>query len=166
VTSTAPAWPRTGRCAQCSFDWSIGREAAIDLIARSGGRLEEALVQADVHAPIAPDLWSPNQYLWHLVDVLRLGAERLWTLAVDRDAGVPAWDENELAAARHYDALSTVVGLRMYGDAVATWVSAARSAPPDAQTPHPLFGSVTTMDVVRSNAHEVVHHVLDIDRFR
>ena len=30
--------------------------------------------------PPAPGVWPPVGYLWHVVDVLRFGAERLWML--------------------------------------------------------------------------------------
>jgi hypothetical protein len=53
-----------------------------------------------------PGLWSASRYLWHTVDVLRFGTERLWTIGADPAVGVPAWDENVNAEVRSYDDLS------------------------------------------------------------
>ena len=41
-------------------------------------------------------------YVWHLVDVLRIGTERLLTLTYDPGRGIACWDENALAEARRY----------------------------------------------------------------
>ncbi len=40
--------------------------------------------------------------VWHTVDVLRFGPERLWTLSADPNFGVPSWDENAIAEERSY----------------------------------------------------------------
>lgn len=115
--------------------------------------------------PPASEVWSPAMYLWHLVDVLRIGAERLWTLALDPGAGVTCWDEQALARERHYAELSAVVGCRALGDAVATWMGAADQAlASGALVAHPHFGELAAADVIRRNAHEVAHHLGDIHR--
>src|SRR5260370_974252 len=57
------------------------------------------------------DRWSASMYVWHLVDVLRIGTERLLTLTHDADRGITCWDENPLAEARRYQQLSPAVGL-------------------------------------------------------
>lgn len=100
-------------------------------------------------------------YVWHLVDVLRIGVERLLTLQMDPASGVPCWDENQLAEARRYRRLSPLVGVAMLDAAVQDWLQAAEQAP-DAQVEHPLFGTLTTLDVIRRNAHEAHHHLRDI----
>ena len=41
--------------------------------------------------------WSEGMYLWHVVDVLRIAPERLWSIALDPDTGIPCWDEDGLA---------------------------------------------------------------------
>ncbi len=45
-------------------------------------------------------MWSQSAYVWHLVDVMSIGTERLWTLVHDPDAGLRCWDEKALAEVR------------------------------------------------------------------
>jgi hypothetical protein len=103
-------------------------------------------------------------YVWHLVDVLRIGSERLLTVAHDPGNGLPCWDENALAEVRCYQQLSPGVGLLALAAAQREWSQAAEAAPTGAEVSHPEFGTLTTVDVIRRNAHEVHHHLLDISR--
>ncbi|MGH9227587.1 MAG: hypothetical protein ACRD07_02460 [Acidimicrobiales bacterium] len=48
--------------------------------------------------------------------------------------------------------------------AVDRWVDTARATDPDAATTHDADGTMTAADVIRRNAHEAVHHLLDITR--
>ena len=47
---------------------------------------------------------------------------------------------------------------------VAQGPAAAAAAPVTAEVSHPEFGTLTTVDVIRRNAHEVHHHLMDISR--
>jgi hypothetical protein len=103
-------------------------------------------------------------YVWHLVDVLRIGTERLLTLTHDPDRGITCWDENALARDRHYHELSPVVGLIALTSAARDWVTAALAAPASARVRHPQFGMLGAAEVITRNAHEVHHHLWDIRR--
>ena len=109
-------------------------------------------------------MWSASRYVWHTVDVLRFGTERIWTISVDPDFGVPEWDENVVALVRSYDALSPVVGLIALIAAADAWRTALLEAPHDVSTAHPEAGSLCVFDVVQRNADEVRHHPLDVER--
>ena len=74
-------------------------------------RLRRRALRIDPAEAVEPGLWSASRYVWHTVDVLRFGTERLWTIAADPSFGVPTWDENVVAEVRSYDQLSPVVGL-------------------------------------------------------
>jgi len=164
----------TGTCEECGFDWSLPIQEAVALVRGSPERCallfagtgpQEALREAAARDHSAdPGRWSPAAYLWHLVDVIRFGTERLWTLALDPEAGVPGWSQEEVAAARRYDGLSVAVGLRALEVAVGDWADAARGAPRGALVVHPELGAVSTEDSIRRNAHEIQHHELDILR--
>jgi DinB family protein len=157
--------PEDDHCAECDFSWTIMPEDAIALVDGSPARISSTLVDADrVTERPRPGVWSPGEYLWHLVDVLRIGRERLLTISIDPAAGVPCWDENALAEVRHYDALSPPVGLIVYEGAVTEWVAVARTVPVGASVEHPVFGTLTAGDITRRNAHEVQHHELDMRR--
>lgn len=159
--------PRSGACEECGFDWTTPADDAIRLVEGSpervaglleGGVASRSAVAAD------PDRWPPTSYLWHLVDVVRFGTERLWTLALGPGAGLPGWDPDEMAAARRYEGLPADVGLLALEVAVADWVIAAREAPPGATVHLPVLEAITTEDSIRRNAHEAVHHELDVRR--
>lgn len=157
--------PEAERCVECGFSWSIVPADAIALVDSSPTRNKSALGDADraKERPTA-GVWSPSEYLWHLVDVLRIGRERLLTISTDPAGGIPCWDENALAEVRHYDALSPLVGLVAYESAAHEWVALARTVPVEGSVEHPEFGMLTAGDIMRRNAHEVQHHELDIRR--
>src|SRR5262249_34632991 len=96
--------------------------------------------------------------------VLRIGTERLLTLTHDPRCGIICWDENALAEARRYQQLSPVVGLIVLRSAAQAWVTAAAAAPADIQVRHPQFGTLGALEIIRRNAHEVHHHLMDIKR--
>jgi len=152
------------RCPECGFSWTTGIDDAIAMVAESPLLFFQALSVVDPTTPVRADAWSPNEYLWHMVDVLRIGTERLWALRVDPEGGIPSWDENELAKVRRYDELSSKVAMMAYGRAAEDWVAAAEAAPPEARTTHSDLGTISTGEVIRRNAHEAQHHLLDIEQ--
>ena len=104
--------PRSGRCHECQFDWSEpSYETLVGRCAQDVATFGLVLATRDPSLPVAPGLWSASRYVWHTVDVLRFGTERLWTISADPSFGVPVWDENVVASVRSYDSLSPVVGL-------------------------------------------------------
>jgi hypothetical protein len=156
---------RKGLCAECRFDWGetdyenlIGQ--CVHDVAVFGG----VLSQIDPAAAVEPGLWSASRYVWHTVDVLRFGTERLWTISADPFFGVPSWDENIVAEVRAYDDLSPIVGLIALISAAHAWREAAMEAPQDIPTPHPEAGEICAFDIVQRNAHEVCHHLWDAQR--
>jgi hypothetical protein len=157
--------PQDERCAECDFTWTIAPQEAIAVVEGSATRLASLLEGAEraTQRP-AEGVWSPSEYLWHLVDVLRIGRERLLTIATDPGAGIPCWDENALAEVRHYGALSPAVGLIAYVSAAAEWVATARTVSIEASVEHAQDGIMTAADIMRRNAHEVHHHELDMRR--
>ncbi len=101
-------------------------------------------------------------YVWHLVDVLRIGTERLLTMTLDRGLGIPCWDENALAEARRYASLSPVVGLEVLRRATNEWLEITVQTPEDAAVDHSKFGLLRPIDIIHRNTHEIVHHAHDI----
>ncbi|MGD0321050.1 MAG: DinB family protein [Acidimicrobiales bacterium] len=151
-------------CPACLFSWTMDREEALGLVRQSPPRYVRALMVRNPRLSTRPGVWSPCEYLWHMVDVLRIGTERLWTLTLEPTIGVPCWDENELARVRSYANLSVPVGLRAHARAVEEWVTAAEEAPAGVETAHPELGTITALDVIRRIAHETKHHLVDIER--
>jgi hypothetical protein len=157
--------PPDERCPECGFDWDEARyDMLVGQCVSNIGVFGEVLSRIDPAEPVEPGLWSASRYVWHTVDVLRFGTERLWTISADPSFGVPMWDENEVADVRSYDDLSPVVGLIALITAADAWRTASLEAPHDVTTPHPEFGTIGAFEVVQRNAHEVCHHLWDVRR--
>ncbi|MGH3157083.1 MAG: hypothetical protein ACRDNF_10960 [Streptosporangiaceae bacterium] len=156
--------PDSPVCAECGFDWQLGLEDAIDLVTQIPNAVAAAVT--GIHDPVhrTGEAWSASMYVWHLVDVLRIGTERLLTLAHDPGCGITCWDENALAEARRYQQLSSAVGVIVLRPTAHAWVTTATAAPRDVQVRHPQFGLLGTPEIIRRNAHEVHHHLMDINR--
>jgi hypothetical protein len=156
--------PDSPVCAECGFDWQLARQDAIGLVAQVPDAATAAIARIHDPAQRTGDPWSASMYLWHLVDVLRIGTERLLTLTHDPGRGITCWDENALAEARRYQQLSPAVGLIVLRSAAQEWVTVAAAAPAEVQVRHPQFGVLGSLEIIRRNAHEVHHHLLDINR--
>ncbi len=156
---------RGGRCAECRFDWDQqDYEVLVGQCVRDVAEFGQVMAGLDPSRAVEPGLWSANRYVWHTVDVLRFGAERLWTIAVEPTYGVPCWDADAMAEMRTYDGLSPLVGLLALVSAAEIWRTAALEAPRDVGTAHPEAGTITAFDIVQRNAHEVSHHLWDVRR--
>lgn len=89
-------------CAECGFDWDIARQREIDLVAQLPGTAAAAVNRVPDPMQRTGARWSASMYVWHLVDVLRIGTERLLTLTHDPDQGIPCWGENAPAEDHRY----------------------------------------------------------------
>lgn len=156
--------PTTDRCSECGFDWRVAREDAVRIVLRGPSEVAELLRQTRAPRAQVGDAWSASMYVWHLVDVLRIGTERLLTVMLDPQCGIPCWDENALAADRRYAQLSPVVGAEVLHTAARGWQAAAEAVSDDAEVDHPQFGTLGAVALIRRNAHEVHHHLGDIRR--
>jgi hypothetical protein len=151
-------------CAECGFDWKIPHQDAIDLVAQGPDAAVAAITGIYEPTQRTGSRWSASMYVWHLVDVLRIGTERLLTLTHDPGRGITCWDENALAEARRYQQLSPAVGLIVLRSAAHAWATIAAVAPDDIEVRHPQFGTLGALEIIRRNAHEVHHHLIDIKR--
>ena len=158
--------PDSPACAECGFDWAISRDDAAGLIAQITDAATAALARIQEPMQRTGERWSASMYVWHLVDVLRIGAERLLTLAHEPGRGITCWDENALAEVRRYAQLSPSVGLIVLRPAARDWAEAASKAPAGDIVRHPQFGDLGALEIIRRNAHEVHHHLMDINRYR
>jgi hypothetical protein len=136
---------------------------AIDLVASTTARYPGSAELAAPRDAPPPGTWSPTEYLWHVVDVLRFGMERLWALELVPGSTVPSWDENELAGFRRYGDLSPEVGTRALAEVTRAWRPVAVAAPTATTIEHPEYGTLSAGDIIRRNSHDVVHHLRDIE---
>ena len=142
------------------------RDDAIALVTRLPEDASAAVARIRQPTQQISERWSASMYVWHLVDVLRIGTERLLTLTHDPGRGLTCWDENALAEIRRYGQLSPAVGLIVLRTAAEEWARTARETPTQAVVHHPEFGDLGALEVTRRNAHEAHHHLMDINRYR
>ena len=156
--------PDSPVCAECGFDWEMTRQNAIELVGQGPDTAAAAISGMKDPTRRTGGRWSASMYVWHLVDVLRIGTERLPTLTHDPDRGITRWDENALAEVRRYQQLSPVVGMIVLRTAAQACITTAAVAPADIQVRHPQFGTLGALEIIRRNAREVHHHLMDINR--
>lgn len=154
-------------CRECGFTWTIDAEAARTHLGAAAVRFAALLADAQDGAATRASrsgTWSPSAYVWHVGDVVRAWSERLHALGQDPTVRWVGFDPDELARARHYDALPPVTGPWALGQAVAALDHVLATVAPDTPFTHPEWGHGTVTDALRWLAHEVVHHDLDVQR--
>jgi hypothetical protein len=71
-TPTAPDdWKRrTGRCAECHFDWAeTDCETLVGQCVHAVAVFGEVLSRIELSEAVEPGLWTASRYVWHTVDV-------------------------------------------------------------------------------------------------
>lgn len=153
-----------GRCTECGFEWEESVDQLVRAVADAPARYGELFRTGGGPRSRTDGIWSPREYLWHVVDVLRYGTERFWTFALDPGAGLMPWDERVALSVREAPPMSVAVGLRALERAADEWLRAFGEAPAGVTSDHAELGPLDRDAVVCRNAHEVVHHAMDIER--
>jgi hypothetical protein len=151
-------------CAECGFSWLATGDEALATV-RDGPESFAGLLEGrEATMSPAPRTWSPSAYVWHVSDLVRAWAERLHSLAADPEAAWAGFDPDELAQARHYEALPATTGPWSLARSVDALVLSLEPHTIEAPFVHPEWGSGTVADALRWLAHETVHHQLDVRR--
>ena len=152
-------------CRECGFDWSVPPETAIAAVEAVPDQFD-ALLAGHTGDETAPDAtWSAKAYVFHVADNLRIFAERLEGVFAGAPSTLAAYDQDELAAARNYEAMSVQSALWSVRTATETWADAARvSLTRDDTFVHAERGALTATELTRGPAHDAVHHLLDVKR--
>jgi hypothetical protein len=164
VAEMLPNAGSSASCAECGFAWLVDGEQALDDVRRAPGRFAALLDGADATVAPAAGVWSPSAYVWHVGDLARAWAERLHSLGTDPAAAWAGFDPDELARARHYDALPQASGPWALARSVDALEQGLAPLAMDAAFTHPEWGRGTVADALRWVAHEAVHHELDVRR--
>ena len=98
-------------CRECGFDWAQSPESVIAAVEELPAKFDALLAgrtgdetASDAH-PGEP-IWSAKAYVFHVADNLRIFAERLEGVFAGAPTTLAAYDQDELAAARDYEAMS------------------------------------------------------------
>jgi hypothetical protein len=151
-------------CRECGYTWSIEATDAETLVAAVPARLTNLLDGAtgdERHPALA---WSVTSYVAHIGDNLRIWAERVAGIALGGPSAIASYDDNKLAAARNYEALSLPGVLWTLERSTRDWREAVSLIGLDLEMIHPERGRISRDDIIRNNAHDAVHHVWDIER--
>ncbi len=152
-------------CRDCGYQWSIEPDQAIELVGAVPQRYATLLSGLD-GSQRHPDLaWSAKAYVSHVVDNLRIWAERLAGAATGARGPVAPYHADLLAQAREYEALPLAGALWSLDRSVRAWHEAVRLADEAAVVlSHPERGDQAVAEVVLTNAHDAHHHAWDIER--
>jgi uncharacterized damage-inducible protein DinB len=157
-------------CRECGFDWAQPPATAIAAVEELPDRLD-ALLAGRTGNERAPDahprepIWSAKAYVFHVADNLRIFAERLEGVFAGAPTTLAAYDQDELAAARNYDAMSLESALWSVRAATAVWAAATREALTRLTTyQHSERGELNAAEITRGPAHDALHHFVDVTR--
>jgi hypothetical protein len=151
-------------CRECGFRWNVDVREAEAGVSGAPTRLRVLLDGAsgdERHRDLA---WSVSAYVAHIADNLRIWAERVAGITLGGAPLIAIYDENQLAAARGYDAIRLPAAMWSLERAVRDWLEAIDAASADIVMQHPERGAIGLVDVIRSNAHDATHHEWDIAR--
>jgi hypothetical protein len=117
----------------------------------------------DEQSPVAS--WSAKAYVFHVADNLRIFAERLEGVFAGGSTALAAYDQDELAAARNYEAMSLQSALWSVRTAVDVWAKAARESLTRSDVYlHAERGELNAAEITRGPGHDALHHYLDVTR--
>lgn len=152
-------------CRACGYEWPTSWEAALPVIAGVHERYG-ALLSGATGNERHPELeWTVGAYVCHVVDNLRIWAERLAGAGLGGTTEVASYDGEALASARGYAFVSLAGALWSLRNAAQEWQDAVRLASAcQVVLVHDARGEQRWSDVVRNNAHDAFHHEWDIRR--
>ena len=162
-TPTAPGAGATPAASAATCGRSP-RATRLGVIAEAPAAFADLLAGRDGTGTADGLTWDARTYVWHVADNLRIWAERLSGLAPGERRPVAPYDQDALAAVRHYDGMPLAAALWSLGRSSAEFVGQWSAAPPDAALLHPEAGELGMGPVLRQVAHDTVHHQYDVSR--
>jgi hypothetical protein len=152
-------------CRECGFDWSQSPEHVISAVESLPDRFA-ALLDGRTGTELAPGAtWSAKAYVFHVADNLRIFTERLEGVFAGAPDTLAAYDQDQLAVARDYEAMSVQSALWSMRTAVPAWAAAARRSLARHDTfLHAERGELTAAEITRGPGHDAVHHLWDVTR--
>lgn len=152
-------------CRECEYSWQADLDELIDSMAGYAPLIARVVHDASGTEQLNALKWNVSAYVWHVGDNLRIWAERLMAVAGGGSSNVLAYDENQLAATRHYNESALAAALWSLHFSCVMWSEAVKHARLlGVVLQHSTRGELTSEDVIRANVHDAVHHRWDIER--
>jgi hypothetical protein len=153
-------------CDECRYDWDTPILERLRLVADLSERLTSRLEDAGERAyeKPDPDVWSANEYVWHLADMLKIFAEWLHATRVHEK---PVWypgDANAMAESRGYAEKPLRTGLWSLQESCKLFLLEAIRIEPAREVTYKDWRDVTADEVIGFATHEAAHHIFDIQR--
>lgn len=156
----------TEHCGECGFAWDTPILDGLHMIERLPRDIGEVIATRE-HAlceRLAPTVWSPNEYIWHLVDIFRLSAEWMHDIRTLDHPTHYAIDTDALAELRGYNRLPRPTGLWSLEQSCRLFIAEAAVTEPTRTCYYHDWQDVTAERVVSFLVHEAVHHLFDLRR--
>ena len=153
-------------CAECGFSWDTPIADGLRIVERLPQAIQDAIAgggQVLFERP-SPQVWSPNEYIWHLADIFRLAAEWLHDMGMLDHPTHYAVDMDALADARGYRRLSLQTGIWSLEQSCSMFITQAAVTPAERTCFYHDWQDVTAAQVVAFLTHEAVHHLFDLRR--
>lgn len=152
-------------CRECGFGWTLSQTEAVAYVRRLPYIYSQLIGDSD-GTNRHPDLaWTAGQYVCHVVDNLRIWAERVIAASKGATELIGTYDADMLCVARGYAFVPTQGSLWSLERSCESWVCGIEAASESQLTlRHPQRGLLSLEDVVLSNTHDSYHHAWDIGR--
>src|SRR5437764_4906459 len=154
------------QCAECGFAWDttiLDGLRIIERLPQDIRELAETREDALFERP-APQVWSPNEYIWHLAEIFRVSAEWMHDIRTQDHPTHYAVDTDALAALRGYNRLPLQTGLWSLEQSSRLFIAEAAVTQPTRTCYYHDWQDVTAAQVVAFLTHEAVHHLFDLRR--
>lgn len=155
---------RTGRCAECGFDYDDDHPERIVAIVRDAPR---HFARATSRDRPAADVWSPLEYTVHTAAALGFYADRIELVVTHDRPQLSAFDFAAAADADRYNERDANDALVELAGAAARLASLVESLTPEHWQRVGIGsegGERNVAMLARRAAHEVQHHALDVQR--
>ncbi|HOW94034.1 MAG TPA: DinB family protein [Mycolicibacterium fallax] len=151
-------------CRECGFGWRQPYEQVLAEHDRIHHGYADAVTAQSYRARIDALAWSVGEYVCHVADNEHIWVERFAALPKMAEPRVAPYDQNALAAARHYPEIPYEAAMGSVRRAHGDFTHAVNALPAAMEFHHPEAGTLTVLGALRVAVHECHHHLWDIRR--
>jgi len=163
-------WVLERPCPECGFDASATPATEVaSLVRANAAEWRRLFASAAIRAGRPNEsTWSSLEYMCHVRDVYRRMDSRIDAMLSEDDPTFANWDQDLSAAEEQYEAQDASVAIADL-EAAAAAMAARLDALTDDEWPRPGRrsdgASFTLGTIARYMAHDVVHHIWDVEQF-